>query len=123
VAKSGGRAGPFSLYDLQSVERRTNPRYELWLPLEVEGLAAGVAVTHNASKNGLLIVTATAGTVGAQVRVTFCGPGERGPSLRGRIVRSGKNDADPDGVWPYALALEFDDPVPPLAELKRLAEP
>ena len=105
------------------MERR-NPRYTVWLPIRVEELPEGMAVTHNASGRGLLVVTASALDVGSPVSVTIQLPpgGETEKSVHGRVVRVEPNDEDPDGMWPHRLAVEFDHPVPELEEvLKNLA--
>jgi hypothetical protein len=41
------------------MERRTEHRYEVWLPVKVDSLKEGIAVTHNASQGGMLMVTAS----------------------------------------------------------------
>lgn len=98
------------------MERRNAPRYELWLPVNVEGLTASIAVTHNVSENGLYIVTSTPAQVGASVSVSFIPPeGDEPFQAKGRIVRAGRNEEDPDGLWPYAIAVQFDQPLPQLA--------
>jgi hypothetical protein len=103
------------------VERRIHPRQDLWLPVQVDGTAAGIAVTHNASRNGLLIVTAGRAVVGATVAVAFCVPGNESTAL-GRVVRVGPNDDDPEGLWPYAMAVEFETPLPDIEMLKKALE-
>lgn len=101
------------------VERRHTPRYELWLPVKIDGLASSIAVTHNASENGLYIVTSTSASVGASVSVSFDPPEGGAPfEARGTVVRSGRNDDDPDGLWPYAIAVRFDSPLPNLGAAK-----
>jgi hypothetical protein len=105
------------------VERRAQ-RYTVWLPIRVEELPEGMAVTHNASGCGLLVVTASALDVGWPVSVTMRVPpdGDTEKSVHGRVVRVELNDEDPDGMWPHRLAVEFDHPVPELEELlKNLA--
>jgi len=97
------------------VERRDNPRYELWLPVTIEGLAASIAVTHNASENGLYVVTSTLAEVGTRVEVSFELPGGGGFQAKGTIVRAGQNEEDPDGLWPYSIAVRFESPLPDLS--------
>lgn len=101
------------------MDRRDNPRFELWLPVTIDGVRECVAVTHNASENGLYIVTATAAEVGASVSVSFEHPNS-GQLFRaqGTVVRAGRNDEDPHGLWPYAIAVRFDSPLPDLAAAK-----
>lgn len=107
---------------MRTVERRTATRHDLWIPVTVDGLREGIAVTHNASENGLLIVAASQATIGERVTVTLRNvPGlEPNPlSLSGRVVRSGRNHDDPDGLWPFAMAVELDSSLPDLEGLVR----
>jgi hypothetical protein len=101
------------------VERRHNPRYELWLPVAIDGLEASIAVTHNASENGLYVVTSTPAEVGAKVSVSFEVP-EGGVEFHaeGTIVRAGRNEDDPYGLWPYAIAVQFESPLPDLTQAR-----
>ena len=36
--------------------------------------------------------------------------------LGGRVVRSQKNTADPSGLWPHKVAIEFNEALPKLVE-------
>jgi len=100
------------------VERRAQ-RYMVWLPVRIEELPEGMAVTHNASGLGLLLVTASALDVGAPVSISIQVPpdGQSEKQVQGRVVRVEPNDEDPDGMWPHRLAVEFDHPVPELEEV------
>ena len=102
------------------VERR-DPRYTVWLPVRIAELPEGMAVTHNASGHGLLLVTASALDVGAPVSITIEVPpeGSAHKDVHGRVVRVEPNVEDPDGMWPHRLAVEFDDAVPELDEVLR----
>jgi hypothetical protein len=75
-----------------------------------------MAVTHDASPAGVMIVAANRLQVGAPVDLTFQIPptGEREVAVRGTVVRVAENTADPYGMWPYRIAIEFDDPDPEL---------
>lgn len=107
------------------MERRESARRGFWLPVSVEGIAGGVAVSHDASDNGLLLVCPSRPEVGARLRVTFHLPPD-GPneiSVPARVVRVSKNDEDPDGLWPYKAGLVFEEVVPELrAFLKSLGD-
>jgi len=106
------------------VERRS-PRYTVWLPVRIADLEEGMAVSHNVSGRGILLVTATTLDVGAQVSIVVQFPPE-GSSERkvtGRVVRVEPNKDDPEGIWPHRLAVEFDEAVPELEKaLASLAE-
>ena len=75
-----------------------------------------MAVTHDASSAGVMIVAASRLEIGASVDMTFQIPpsGEREVTVRGTVVRVNKNSADPHGMWPYRIAIEFDAPDPEL---------
>jgi hypothetical protein len=90
-------------------------RYEVWLPVRVGG---GMAVSHNVSGAGMLMVSASMLDVGAAVNVVVSLPpdGADEKRLTGRVVRVERNADDPDGLYPHRLAVEFDDPVPDLEQ-------
>lgn len=94
------------------VERRA-PRYTVWLPVRVAELAEGMAVSHNASSRGMLLVTADKVDVGSPVTISVGLPpdGSEQREVLGRVVRVEENTDDPDGIWPHRLAIEFDDVV------------
>ena len=107
------------------VERRSDTRYALWLPVRVDALKEGVAVSHNVSRRGLLMVTASTVEVGASITVTFRippdAPEER--TVLGRVIRVERNEVDPLGLWPHRMAIQFDEAVPELEPLLEEAEP
>lgn len=83
-----------------------------------------VAISRNVSERGVLMATAADLEEGTSVKVTFQ-PSSDSPErqVEGVIVRCEDNDSDPDGLWPYRVAIEFSDPLPDLAdELRRLSE-
>jgi hypothetical protein len=95
-------------------DRRRAERYDKWLPVRIDGESAGLAVTHNTSQTGAMMVTASTYEAGAAVRVTFEFPEGGALEVAARVVRSGPNPDDPNGLWPYSLALEFEEPQPDL---------
>jgi hypothetical protein len=94
------------------VERRS-PRYTLWLPVRVEELAEGMAVGHDASDRGMLMVTASRLDIGAPVtlRIRIPPDGESERTVVGHVVRVEENAEDPEGLWPHRMAVEFDEPL------------
>lgn len=97
------------------MERRTEHRYEVWLPVKVDSLKEGIAVTHNVSQGGALMVTASTLEPGSGVSITLRTPDSQEiHKLAGRVVRVEQNSDDPHGLWPHRLAIEFDTPVPEL---------
>jgi hypothetical protein len=95
---------------------RKAPRFVVWLPVRVEELPEGMAVTHNASGGGVMLVSASVLEVGAPVTITFQIPpdGRSAKTVHGRVVRVEPNREDPDGIWRHQLAVEFDEAVPEL---------
>lgn len=95
------------------MERREYRRRRFWLPIQVDGLPTGVAVSHDASDNGLLLVCSETVEVGTTVRVTLCIPpgGSVEVSVPATVVRVSENDEDPNGLWPYKMAVRFASPV------------
>lgn len=108
------------------MERREHKRRRFWLPVRVDGLPAGFAVSHDASDRGLLLVCTTTLDVGASTKLTFRIPpgGAVEVEVVATVVRVSENDEDPDGLWPYKMAVRFDTPVEKLeAYLAELVTP
>lgn len=108
------------------MERREHRRRRFWLPVQVDGLSTGYAVSHDASDNGLLLVCSEAVEVGSPVRVTMLVPpgGSVEITVDATVVRVSKNDEDPDGLWPFKIGIRFDAPVEKLEEyLAQLRNP
>ncbi len=133
---------------MEPMERRRHERLTQWLPVRLEAdrragafepgsegagpvedkvsAEAGLAVTHNVSETGALLVTAQELAVGKSVRITVpvhSQSGSTAPSepleLAARVVRVAKNEEDPEGLWPYSVAVEFSAPSPALAAVLR----
>lgn len=106
------------------MERRERKRSHFWLPVQVDGLPTGIAVGHDASENGLMLVCSATLPVGTSVRLAFPLPpgGSDEVTASATVVRVGPNDEDPDGLWPHKMAVRFDAPVEKLeAYLMELA--
>ncbi len=98
------------------MSRREKERYQVWLPVKVDGLKEGLAITHDVSGKGLLMVTASTLDEGSVVKLAVKLPGDA--QLRhaeGRVVRVEENDADPHGLWPHRMAIELEEEIPELA--------
>jgi hypothetical protein len=104
-------------------ERRHHPRYRLWLPTRIEGRdhEARLAIGHDISQTGSLLVTNAELEVGAPIVMFVRIPpeGEDEQRIAARVVRCGPNAADPDGLWPFQIAVEFDEAEPALEALAR----
>jgi hypothetical protein len=95
------------------VERRRGQRYEGWLPVKINGSEQALAVSHNASSTGLLLVTAVRLTAGEQIDLQVQLPYVDEPiDVKATIVRAGSNENDPRGLWPFTIAVEFERAVP-----------
>lgn len=94
------------------MSRRDQERYEMWIPVKVDQLKEGLAITHDASPRGALILTASTLEPGSKVEVSLKLPDNAVPRrVTGRVVRVEANEADPNGLWPHRMAVEFDEEV------------
>lgn len=95
------------------MERRAH-RYTVWLPVRIAEMENGMAVSHNASVRGMLLVTASQLEVGAPLTIVVQIPpeGTEETHVHGRVVRVEPNTDDPESLWPYRIAVEFDDASP-----------
>jgi hypothetical protein len=108
------------------MERREHKRRRFWLPVTVDQLHESFAISHDASDSGLLLVCNRELSVGVPVSMRFCIPpgGSLEISVSGKVVRVAPNDEDPEGIWPYKVAVQFDHPVTQLEEyLSQLDSP
>ena len=71
------------------------------------------------SQKGSALVTRCLLQPGERVKLFLRIPpnGEAEQQIAARVLRTEKNDADPDGLWPYRVAVEFDQPYPELEDL------
>ena len=98
-----------------TMPRRENDRFQVWIPVKVDALREGIAVTHDASSRGVLMLTASTLDPGAPIEVSLKLPDQAVPKrVTGRVVRVENNEADPHGLWPHRMAIEFDEVVPEL---------
>jgi hypothetical protein len=99
-----------------SGNRRGHERHTAWFPvrLDAEELGDCMGVTKNVSRQGVLLCSAEKFVVGAPVTVELhLDPDVQAPRrVQGTIVRLTPNEEDPNGLWPYKMAVEFDDPDP-----------
>lgn len=93
-------------------EAREKERFTVWFPMKVEGPAGpeSVAVSRNVSTKGLLMAAASGLDVGKSITVTFRLAGHDSErTVQGKIIRAEQNADDPDGLWPYRVAVQFDE--------------
>ena len=76
----------------------------------------GMAVNHNVSAGGMLIALSAKLAADEPITVTFRMPPDlqQEYTVPGRILRIEKNRGDPDGLWPYRVAVAFDEVSPEL---------
>ena len=104
-------------------ERRAHHRFRLWIPARIEGedRPSRLAVGHDMSQKGSLLVTRSKLRAGERVRLFLRIPpdGDEEQQIAARVLRTDDNVADPEGLWPYRVAVEFDQPYPEVEELLR----
>jgi len=94
------------------MSRRDAERYQVWIPVKVDQLREGIAITHDASSRGALILTASKLDPGSPVEISLKLPESAVPKrVTGRVVRVEENGNDPHGLWPHRMAVEFDEPL------------
>ena len=105
-------------------EERRSSRHDVWLPVKVDHLREGIALTHDASPHGVLMVTASKLDVGSTIELSLKLPAPHGTlhRLHGRVVRVEPNQADPHGLWPYRIAVELEPSAPELDRLLSIVE-
>lgn len=101
---------------LESEERRGVERYATWFPVRIIADAlSGSALARNVSETGMLVATRKRFAVGDPVEIALLIEPTGSPSsraMRGTIVRSGPNEEDPGGLWPFKVAITFSEPNP-----------
>ncbi len=104
-------------------DSREKERFTVWFPMKIqpEEDTEAVAVSRNVSGKGVLMASARELETGKPIRVTFRLGGVEEPerTVEGRIVRSEPNSDDPDGLWPYRVAVQFEEPLEDLEAVLR----
>ena len=98
-------------------DRRAAPRHEAYVSAALENSAgrSTIAITHDISAKGLLILTRLKLDVGEAVKLTFAVGGAQ-HALSGTVVR--QEDLEAHELWRYKVALAIDDADPALAQLE-----
>lgn len=105
----------------------------MWLPVQLGGdtlegsLAVGLGVSKDASEGGMFISSSEPLDVGAEVLLSFTvldgEGGSRTHTTPATIVRVAPNADDPEGLWPWRVAVRFAAPLAglesALAEMQR----
>jgi serine/threonine protein kinase len=101
---------------IRIVDERREQRHAFWLPVEASGLPGGIAMSHDVSEGGLLLVAKGPVAPDTELELLVRVPGVASPyAVRAKALRSSSNDADPDGLWPFRIAVAFTTPAPELA--------
>jgi hypothetical protein len=108
---------------LKPQDRRIHSRYKLWIPARLEGESGPVrlAVGHDISQGGALLVTSGQPAPGDRVQLFVRIPPNAEDELEicATVLRVEPNSEDPNGIWPFQIALEFDRPQPDLEATMR----
>lgn len=89
----------------------------MWLPVQLaEGTLEGsLAVSKDASEGGMFLSSTEALDVGAEVLLSFTvldgEGGSRTHTTPAIIVRVAPNTDDPEGLWPWRVAVRFAAPL------------
>ena len=77
-----------------------------------------LAIGHDMSQGGALLVTRTELAVGDAIVLEVQVPPGEGQvhKIAGKVLRSAPNEADPEGLWPFQIAVAFDKAMPELEE-------
>jgi hypothetical protein len=96
---------------IRIVDERREQRHAFWLPVEAPALPGGMAMSHDVSEGGLLLVAKRPVPTDTDLDLVVRVPGVPTPyPVRARVLRSSPNDADPHGLWPFQIAVAFTAP-------------
>jgi serine/threonine protein kinase len=92
------------------LDRRDHQRHRLWLPIYSDSFSGGVGITHDASDNGMLVLTRGPLAAGERLELRFSIPpgSEAQFIVSATVIRSGRNPDDPEGLWGHQLAVSLD---------------
>lgn len=97
-------------------DRRNHPRFDVCLPLRVDAVAREnrLAVTRDASAQGVLVGTPSRFHVGETLKLTFRGPDATSDPrvVRGEVIRVWPNDGSQNQIWRYLAAIRFEKEQP-----------
>ena len=97
------------------MERREHARTRIWIPIEVTapGVPPFYGVSRDLSRSGVLLSSAQGLGADTPISVKLTIPADKplDRTVTGRVVRSGPNEDDPDGLWPIRIAIVFDEPI------------
>lgn len=109
-------------------DRRIALRHQAFFPAEVD-VGTGVkraAMIRDLSVTGVLMMTVARVNIGDDVllHLYLTGDPNKPREVKGRVVRDEKRSVEVSDMWPYAVAVQFDEPFPEseLEDVRALAE-
>lgn len=114
------------MFAAAAMEHREHDRLRVCFPLDIDapGKHNRFGVTRNVSASGMLFGTRSRFALGQRLRITFR-VSSTAPeySVRGRVVRLGRDGRLRGAVYPRRVALQFEHPQPALtAEFRDAAK-
>jgi hypothetical protein len=109
-------------------DRRIALRHQAFFPAEVD-VGNGVkraAMIRDLSVTGVLMLTVARVNIGDDIILYLYLTGDlnKAREVKGRVVRDERRSVEMSDMWPYALAVQFDEPFPEseLEDVRVLAE-
>lgn len=109
-------------------DRRIALRHQAFFPAEVD-VGTGVkrtAMVRDLSVTGVLMLTVARVNIGDDIilHLYLTGDPNKPREVKGRVVRDERRSIDVSDMWPYAVAVQFDEPFPEneLEDVRLLAE-
>lgn len=109
-------------------DRRIALRHQAFFPAEV-AVGTGVkraAMVRDLSVTGVLMLTVARVNIGDDIvlHLYLTGDPNKAREVKGRVVRDERRSVEMSDMWPYAVAVQFDEPFPEneLEDVRALAE-
>jgi PilZ domain len=109
-------------------DRRVALRHQAFFPAEVNvGTGAKrAAMIRDLSVTGVLMLTIARVSIGDELllHLYLTGDPNKPREVKGRVVRDERRSVEMSDMWPYAVAVQFDEPFPEneLEDVRALAE-
>lgn len=94
------------------MDRRKHDRFRVWLPVRLAAAdGEQLGVSYDVSVSGVRVSCASPLEVGVEVGVTLELPSGAPRTVKGRVLRIGPNEDDPEGLWPHRVVVELDEAI------------
>lgn len=109
-------------------DRRIALRHQAFFPAEVDVGTGGkrTAMVRDLSVTGVLMLTVARVNIGDDIilHLYLTGDPNKPREVKGRVVRDERRSVEVSDMWPYAVAVQFDEPFPEneLEDVRMLAE-